>query len=90
MNPMELTLFKHLPTTSNPFKISDIYDKAYSLKMTKASIKYYLQKLREKKFIKIVSKGLYSYTDIGLLQHILYIYSIDDTQMLREIFINNS
>ena len=86
---MEHIIFKNLPPTSNIFKLPEVYSRCIHI-TTKPSIRFYLQKLRDNGIILFHGKGKYSFTDKGLLQHILYTYSIDDKQMLREIFSNNS
>ncbi len=86
---MEHIIFKNLPPTSNRFKLSEVYDRCLNI-TSKPSIRANLQKLRNKDIIIFHGKGEYSFTDKGLLEHILYTYSMDDKQMLREIFSNNS
>jgi len=44
---MENKIFKNLPSTSKPFYLKDVYNKCNNI-TTKPSIRFYLQKLRDK------------------------------------------
>jgi repressor of nif and glnA expression len=86
---MENKIFTNLPSTSNTFKLKDVYCKCYNI-TSKHSIRFYLQKLRDNNMLVFHGNDKYSFTDKGLLQHIFRSYSMNDVDILNEILINNS
>tara|TARA_Y100000766_G_scaffold273666_1_gene274819 strand:- start:821 stop:1081 length:261 start_codon:yes stop_codon:yes gene_type:complete len=86
---MEHKIFKNLPSTSEPFKLKDVYNKCSNI-TTKPSIRFYLQKLRDNNMLVFHGNGKYSFTDKGLLQQIFRSYCMNDIDILKEILINNS
>jgi len=86
---MENTIFKNLPSTSQPFYLKDVYCKCSNIS-TRPSIRFNLQKLIDNNMLVFHGNGKYSFTDKGLLQHIFRSYSMNDVDILNEILINNS